>query len=85
MFRIQRSTLKDHINNMSKEGEHIVAMNIGRTPVLPVKIENEVMNYYLLKRIATTTKSTSPVSYGEDRKLLRSSYEIFCESTQHVP
>jgi hypothetical protein len=53
MFRMQRESVKHYFNNMSKEGEHVVAMNIRRSPALPVQIGNEEVNYCLHERIVT--------------------------------
>jgi hypothetical protein len=45
MFNVLKVTLKYYVNNRAKEVEAVVTARTRREPVLPVRIENEIMNY----------------------------------------
>jgi hypothetical protein len=50
-FNVSRATLKDYVNRRGKEAEDLVTMRMGKKLVLPVQIENELVNYCLLMEI----------------------------------
>jgi hypothetical protein len=51
MFTVPKASLKDYVNSRGEEVEHLVTMKMGRKPVLPAQIENELVNYCLLMEI----------------------------------
>jgi hypothetical protein len=66
MFGVPRATLKDYVNNRGKDAEALVTMRMGRKPVLPTQIENDLVNYCLLMEInfsRLTTKDAKRMAF----------------------
>lgn len=47
MFNVPRATLKDYVKKFEKSVEEVVSGKMGRKPVLPVELEEELVNYCL--------------------------------------
>lgn len=45
LFNVPRATLKDYVKNSEKSVEDVVYSKMGRKPVLPVELEEELANY----------------------------------------
>jgi hypothetical protein len=67
IFDVPGAALKDYINRRGKDAEDSGTVRMGRKPVLPVHIENELVNYcFLLERnffFGLTTKDIKRMAF----------------------
>jgi ribosomal protein L13E len=48
VFEVPRSTLKDKVNNKETDVETLINTRLGRKPVLPYSLEEELVSYCLM-------------------------------------
>lgn len=48
IFRVPRSTLENYVNHKSKDAETLCHTKLGRRPVLPETMENDLVDYCLM-------------------------------------
>lgn len=48
VFEVPRSTLKDKVNSKETDIEKLISTRLGRKPVLPSNVEEELVSYCLM-------------------------------------